>query len=161
MTKASIPGPPGEGLPILVSACLAGCECRFDGSSNLVRTVVDLAEKGRAVLVCPEEDGGLPTPRPPAEIVGGDGHDVLAGRANVVTQSGVDVTDVYLAGARVALERAQGAGARRAILKSRSPSCGSGALYDGTFTRTLRAGDGVTAALLRENGIEVLTEADL
>jgi uncharacterized protein YbbK (DUF523 family) len=161
MTKASDPESRREPLPVLVSACLAGCECRFDGSSNLVGTVADLAEEGGAVLVCPEEDGGLPTPRPPAEIVGGDGHDVLAGRAKVVTRAGVDVTDRYVAGARAALRWAQETGARKAILKSRSPSCGAGALYDGTFTRTLRTGDGVTAALLRENGIEVVTEADL
>lgn len=161
MTKASSHGPNGEPLPILVSACLAGCECRFDGSSNLVGTVADLAEQGRAVLVCPEEDGGLPTPRPAAEIVGGDGHDVLAGRARVVTRAGADVTEQYVAGARVALERAQETGARRAILKSRSPSCGAGALYDGSFTCAVRAGDGVTAALLKEHGIEVVTEADL
>jgi uncharacterized protein YbbK (DUF523 family) len=103
----------------------------------------------------------LPTPRPPAEIVGGDGHDVLAGRARVVTREGVDVTDRYVAGARLALEKALETGARKAILKSRSPSCGSGALYDGSFTGTLQTGDGVTAALLKENDIEVLTEADL
>jgi uncharacterized protein YbbK (DUF523 family) len=161
MTNASNLEPRREPLPVLVSACLAGCECRFDGSSNLVGRVADLAEQGRAVLVCPEEDGGLPTPRPPAEIVGGDGHDVLAGRARVVTREGVDVTDRYVAGARLALEKALETGARKAILKSRSPSCGSGALYDGSFTRTLQTGDGVTAALLKENGIEVLTEADL
>jgi uncharacterized protein YbbK (DUF523 family) len=123
--------------------------------------VSDLAADGRAVLVCPEEDGGLPTPRPPAEIVGGDGHDVLAGRAAVVTASGDDVTEIYVAGARVALDRAREAGARKAILKSRSPSCGAGAIYDGTFTRTVHDGDGVTAALLRQHDIEVVTEADL
>jgi uncharacterized protein YbbK (DUF523 family) len=93
--------------------------------------------------------------------VGGDGHDVLAGTAKVVTRAGTDVTDRYVAGARLALERAQQVGARKAILKSRSPSCGTGAIYDGTFTRTRQAGDGVTAALLKEHGIEVVTEADL
>ena len=150
-----------EPPPVLVSACLAGCECRFDGSANTVATIAQMAEEGRAVLVCPEEDGGLPTPRPPAEIVGGDGADVLAGRARVVTRAGDDVTEVYVAGARIALQRAQQAGAAKAILKSRSPSCGRAQIYDGTFTRTLVEGDGVTAALLRAHGIEVVTETDL
>jgi uncharacterized protein YbbK (DUF523 family) len=120
-----------------------------------------LVAAGRAVQVCPEEDGGLPTPRPRAEIVGGDGHDVLAGRATVMTEQGVDVTEIYLAGAQAALAAAQDAGATKAILKSRSPSCGRSTIYDGTFTRTEREGDGVTAALLIENGIEVVTERDI
>lgn len=146
---------------VLVSACLAGCECRFDGKANPAKGVAALVAAGRAVQVCPEEEGGLPTPRPPAEIVGGDGHDVLSGAAKVVTKDGVDVTDVYIAGARKALEAAQATGATTAILKSRSPSCGKGAIYDGSFSRTVRTGDGVTAALLSQHGIEVLTEADI
>jgi uncharacterized protein YbbK (DUF523 family) len=113
------------------------------------------------VLVCPEVDGGLGTPRPPAEIVGGDGADVLAGRARVVTSGGADVTGAYVAGARRALAVAQESGARAAILKSRSPSCGKGGIYDGSFSRSLRAGDGVTAALLRANGIEVVTDEEV
>lgn len=153
--------PPGPPTPILVSACLAGCECRYDGAANTSRKVSELVAEGRAIQVCPEEDGGLPTPRPPAEIVGGDGHDVLAGRAQVVTVDGQDVTDIYLKGAQKALEAARAAGATKAILKSRSPSCGKGAIYDGTFSRTKTSGDGVTAALLSQNGIEVLTESDL
>ena len=147
--------------PILVSACLAGCACRYDGSSNDDDEVARLVAEGRAVLVCPEEDGGLGTPRPPAEIVGGDGHDVLAGRARVVTREGRDVTEEYLEGARRALAAAQAAGATKAILKARSPSCGKARIYDGSFTRTLTAGDGVTTALLTQEGIEVLSEADL
>jgi uncharacterized protein YbbK (DUF523 family) len=143
---------------VLVSACLAGCECRFDGSSNQTSEVARLVAEGRAVQVCPEEDGGLPTPRAPAEIVGGDGHDVLAGRATVITSDGRDVTAAYVAGAERALESARAAGATKAILKARSPSCGKGAIYDGSFTRTPIVGDGVTAALLSANGIEVVTE---
>jgi uncharacterized protein YbbK (DUF523 family) len=146
---------------VLVSACLAGRACRFDGSSNEDSEVARLVAEGRAVLVCPEEDGGLETPRPPAEIVGGDGHDVLAGRARVVTRDGRDVTGAYLAGARKALEAARAAGASRAILKARSPSCGKGAIYDGSFTRRLDTGDGVTAALLSEAGITVQTDEDV
>jgi uncharacterized protein YbbK (DUF523 family) len=147
--------------PVLISACLAGRACRFDGSSNQDDQVSRLVAEGRAVLVCPEVEGGLGTPRPPAEIVGGDGSDVLAGRARVETEQGRDVTDAYLEGARRALEACETSGARVAILKARSPSCGMGSIYDGTFSRRLVASDGVTAALLGEHGIEVLTEEEL
>jgi uncharacterized protein YbbK (DUF523 family) len=147
--------------PVLISACLAGRACRFDGSSNQDDQVGRLVAEGRAILVCPEVDGGLGTPRPPAEIVGGDGSDVLAGRARVVTEQGRDVTEAYLEGARRALEAAGRSGARVAILKARSPSCGMGSIYDGTFSRRLVAGDGVTAALLRAHGIEVVTDEEL
>ncbi len=146
------------GDPVLVSACLAGRRCRFDGSSDPDDEVASLVAEGRAVLVCPEVDGGLGTPRPAAEIQGGDGHDVLAGRARVVTKEGKDVTAQYMKGAERALDAARQAGATNAILKARSPSCGCGAIYDGTFTRTRRPGDGVTAALLRAHGVEVVTE---
>jgi uncharacterized protein YbbK (DUF523 family) len=147
--------------PVLVSACLAGHACRFDGSSNGDDRVGRLVAEGRAVLICPEMDGGLGTPRPRAEIVGGDGSDVLRGTARVMTEQGRDVTGAYVEGARRALEASQSSGAKVAILKARSPSCGNGAIYDGTFSRSLVAGDGVTAALLRDNGIEVLTDEEL
>ena len=158
MTKTPFELPSG---PILVSACLAGRACRFDGSDNEDDRVSGLIASGRAVLVCPEEDGGLGTPRPPAEIVGGDGHDVIAGRARVVTGSGQDVTAEYLEGARIALQRAKDAGVAAAVLKARSPSCGKGCVYDGSFSRTQRGGDGVTTALLEANGIEVLSDEDV
>ena len=154
----AMPQRPLESGPVLVSACLAGCACRFDGSAATTVEPARLVASGRAVLVCPEEEGGLGTPRPPAEIAGGDGADVLAGRARVMTAEGRDVTEEYLRGARRALEVARRTGARRAILKSRSPSCGKGEIHDGTFSSTLRTGDGVTAALLEANGIEVVTE---
>jgi uncharacterized protein YbbK (DUF523 family) len=147
--------------PVLLSACLAGRGCRFDGSDNADDRVAELVGSGQAVLVCPEEDGGLGTPRPPAEIVGGDGHDVIAGRARVITTNGRDVTDAYLAGAEIALERARSVGAATAVLKARSPSCGKGCIYDGSFSRSQRAGDGVTAALLEAHGIEVLTDEEI
>lgn len=147
--------------PILVSACLAGRACRFDGSDNRDEQVRALVESGRAVLVCPEEDGGLGTPRPPAEIQGGDGASVLAGDARVVTDRGVDVTGAYLAGAQAALEAARRSGATTAILKARSPSCGKGCVYDGTFSRTRMDGDGVTTALLQANGIKVISDEEL
>ena len=147
--------------PVLLSACLAGRACRYDGSDNADDRVATLVREQRAVLVCPEEDGGLGTPRPPAEIVGGDGHDVIAGRAKVMTEQGRDVTDEYLRGARLALDRARAAGVTTAVLKARSPSCGKGCIYDGSFTRTARTGDGVTAALLEANGISVVTDEEL
>lgn len=151
---------PFRDRPVLVSACLAGRACRFDGSSNKDDDVGRLVAEGRAVLVCPEEDGGLETPRPPAEIAGGDGHDVLAGRARVVTRDGADITDAYLRGARAALDAARRTGARVAILKARSPSCGKGCIYDGSFTAARTAGDGVTTALLEANGIRVVTDEE-
>ncbi|MEA2516944.1 MAG: hypothetical protein QOG16_782 [Actinomycetota bacterium] len=146
---------------VLVSACLAGCACRYDGAANKASGVARLVAEGRAIQVCPEQDGGLPTPRPPAEIVGGDGHDVLAGRARVLTRDGDDVTEMYVAGARRALEAALASGATKAILKSRSPSCGKGVIYDGSFGHATTEGDGVTTALLTQNGIEVVTEKDI
>ena len=158
MTKQALPPPDG---PVLLSACLAGRACRFDGSDNEDSRVADLVSQGRAVLVCPEDEGGLGTPRPPAEIVGGDGHDVVAGRAKVVTRGGRDVTEEYLSGARLDLERARATGAKTAVLKARSPSCGKGCIYDGTFSRKTTAGDGVTTALLEANGIAVVTDEDI
>lgn len=119
-----------------------------------------MVAEGRAVLVCPEVDGGLDTPRPPAEIVGGDGRAVLEGRARVVTARGADVTAAYVAGAHRALEAARRSGATSAILKARSPSCGKGCVYDGSFSSTLVAGDGVTAAVLETNGITVVADED-
>ena len=147
--------------PVLVSACLAGRACRFDGTGAYEDAVARLLAEGRAVLVCPEVDGGLGTPRPPAEIEGGTGSDVIAGRAKVVTAEGLDVTEQYMKGARRALAVARKAGATTAILKARSPSCGKGAVYDGTFSRSLQAGDGVTAALLRSEGIHVVTDEEV
>ncbi len=113
--------------------------------------------KGKAIPVCPEQLGGLATPRPTAEISGGTGADVLEGRAEVRTSSGADVTDNFTRGAREALSIAKAAGAREAILKAKSPSCGCGLIYDGTFSGRLVEGNGVTAELLIRNGIIVKT----
>ncbi len=151
---------PPEG-PVLISACLAGRACRYDGSGALEDEVARLVAEGRAVLVCPEVDGGLGTPRPAAEIKGGDGADVIAGRARVVATTGDDVTAQFIKGAKRALAVARNTGATAAILKARSPSCGKGAVYDGSFSRTLQTGDGVTAALLRSEGIVVFTDEEV
>lgn len=143
---------------LLVSACLAGLRTRHDGCAAADERVQALVREGRAIPICPEQLGGLSTPRRPAEIRGGDGADVLDGRARVVNQAGEDVTEAFLRGAEETLRLAHLAGARRAILKARSPSCGAGVIYDGTFSGARRPGDGVTTALLRREGVVVQTE---
>ena len=108
------------------------------------------------MLVCPECQAKLPVPRCPSEIVGGDGADVLAGRARVMGEDGADRTAEFIMGAQQTLAVAKAHGAQRAYLKSKSPSCGAGQIYDGTFSRTLRPGSGVAAVLLSQNGIKVI-----
>ena len=147
--------------PVLVSACLAGRACAYDGSHRANDVILKLVREGRAVLVCPEEEGGLGTPRPAAEIERGSGAGVLKGSAHVMTNDGRDVTAEYLAGARIAVERAASEGCTAAILKARSPACGCGAVYDGSFSRRLVDGDGVSAAALRRAGLELWTEEDV
>lgn len=145
---------------ILVSACLLGRPVRYDARGR--RCAEPLFERwraeGRLVPLCPEVGGGLPVPRPAAEISGGSGADVLDGRARVLTRDGDDVTACFLEGARLALEQASSCGARLAILKEGSPSCGSGRVHDGTFAGRTVAGEGVTAALLERHGIAVFAE---
>ena len=130
---------------MIVSACLAGFPCRYDGKARPCAQVVDLVRAGKAIPVCPEQLGGLPTPRTSCEIREG----------RVVDAEGYDRTEAFRRGARAVLQIAQTYGATEALLQSRSPSCGSGWIYDGSFTKTLTAGDGVTARLLKENGIQV------
>ncbi|WNS81502.1 DUF523 domain-containing protein [Domibacillus sp. DTU_2020_1001157_1_SI_ALB_TIR_016] len=143
---------------IMVSSCLAGMKVRYNGTDRLDERIRQLVEEKKAVMVCPELLGGFQTPRPPAEIVGGTGEDVLDGRAKVIDQFGNDVTDMYVAGARAALKTAQEIGAEAAVLKENSPSCGSRAIYNGSFSGEKIAGAGVTTALLRRHGIRVLSE---
>ena len=146
---------------ILVSACLVGTRCRYDGGGyDRYPELSRMVEEGRALPVCPEQLGGLPTPRPPAEIQAGDGTDVLAGNARITRQDGTDVTAEFLAGARKTLEIARLHGASAAILKARSPSCGCKQVYDGRFDGTLKPGKGVTAAMLEEAGLAVYDEDD-
>ncbi|MQY08415.1 hypothetical protein ACRB68_65220 [Actinomadura sp. RB68] len=136
---------------------------RYDGAGKPVRDALfeGWRAEGRLVPFCPEVAGGLPVPRPPAEIVGGGGAEVLDGTARVVTDTGADVTGAFLRGARLALDTARRAGARVAILKEGSPSCGSHRVHDGTFSGRKVAGDGVTAALLEREGIRVFSEDEL
>ena len=135
---------------IVVSACLAGEPCRYNGTGCVCPAVAELVSTGRARAVCPELLGGLSTPRAPAEIVVG----------RVMTVDGDDVTDSYHAGAQLALKLARQAGCQLAILKARSPSCGCGQIYDGSFSGRLIPGDGVFAALLKATGIMVQTDED-
>jgi len=151
---------PSEG-PVLLSACLAGVECTYKAEGKTRRWAVDLVAQGRGVPVCPEVAGGLPVPRPEAEIRGGEGRDVLHGGARVVDVNGRDVTDAYLKGARIALTAARRTGARIAVLKARSPACGCGAIYDGTFGGVLRDGDGVAAAALKGEGVTVVSDEEV
>ncbi len=141
--------------PALVSACLAGIPCRYDGRAKPDPVIISMVESGEAIPVCAEQMGGLPTPRPAAEIHGGDGKDVLEGRARVVTASGQDVTASFLAGAREVARIAAELGATRAVLQERSPSCGAGKIYDGTHSGSLVQGQGVLAALLSQEGLNV------
>lgn len=133
---------------ILVSACLLGTPCRYDGQSKPDERVLKLSKLYKLIPVCPEVEGGLKTPRIPAEIVGD----------KVMRRDGADITESYQRGANYALELAKANNCKVAILKAKSPSCGKDYIYDGTFTKSLIRGDGVCAKLLKNNGIMVLTE---
>jgi uncharacterized protein YbbK (DUF523 family) len=143
---------------ILVSSCLAGMKVRYNGTDCLDETIQKLLNENKAIAVCPELLGGFSTPREPAEIIGGNGEDVLAGTAKVVDRSGTDVTDMYLEGAYITLAKAQEVSATMVVLKENSPSCGSAMIYNGEFKGKKIAGNGVTTALLRKNGIKVTSE---
>ena len=136
---------------ILVSACLLGTPCRYDGKSKPCEAVISLKEKYNLIPVCPESDGGLPTPRVPSERIGD----------RVMMRDGRDVTENYMKGAEYALSLCLHNNITHAILKERSPSCGHGFIYDGTFSGTLTGRDGVTAELLIKNGITVLGETEI
>ena len=136
---------------IIVSACLLGVPCRYDGKSKPVSQIITLKDKYELIPVCAEVLGGLPTPRIGAEIVG----------KRVVRSDGVDVTYEYHTGACRVLEIAKEQGATKAILKSKSPSCGKGKIYDGTYTKTLTDGNGVLTDLLLKNGIKVFSETEI
>ncbi len=136
---------------IIVSACLLGVNCKYNGSSNYNAKIEQLKEKYNMIPVCPEVMGDLPIPRTPSEIVGD----------RVINKVGNDVTNNYLDGANKVLKIALENSVKLAIFKAKSPSCGSGKVYDGSFTSTLIDGDGVTSRLLKEYGIRILTEEDL
>ena len=137
---------------MLVSACLLGIACNHRGAASPSPATVRLADDHRLIPICPEVAGGLPTPRPAAE---------LQPDGTVRTADGVDVTDHYLRGAAAAADLARAAGATEAVLKARSPSCGCHEIYDGSFSRTLVEGVGLTASALRAAGLTVRSEEDL
>jgi len=142
---------------VMVSMCLAGVKCRYDGGAKRSRIIDLLRASGvEYKLFCPECMGGLEIPREPAEIIGGTGEDVLDGNAKVCDRGGRDVTEQFLKGAYAALAIAEDLKPSSIYMKTRSPSCGSGEIYNGTFSKTSIGGDGVTAALLKRHGFKVI-----
>ena len=136
---------------VLISACLYGEKCRYDGGDNLIPRLDEIKKVCNLFPVCPEVLGGLETPRNPSEIIG----------EKVVSNVGKDVTNEYKKGAEIALETALRNSCKIALMKAKSPSCGSGKIYDGTFSRKLTDGDGITVKLLKEHGIKVFDETQI
>lgn len=141
-----------------VSACLGGCPVRYDGRSQKVAEIEALVQKKQAITICPEVLGGLPVPRDPAEIVGGDGFSVWQGTARVLTNLGEDVTEVFKQGAITAYQQLKEQKIDTLILKEKSPSCGSQLIYDGTFSGTKIEGVGVATAYFLNQGLKVYSE---
>ncbi|MCK1994864.1 DUF523 domain-containing protein [Peribacillus muralis] len=146
---------------ILVSSCLAGFEVRYNGTHSLEERIMELVSEKKAISVCPELLGGFSTPREPAEIIGGDGEDVLDGKARIIEKSGKDVTALYIKGANLTLLKAQEVSATLVVLKENSPSCGSATIYNGAFKGIKMVGNGVTTALLKRHGFTVISEERL
>ena len=162
MSKRKLKICPPETKYIIVSACLLGVNCCYDGKDRKNNIVMKLNKNYNLIKVCPEVMGGLPTPRACSEIRGGDGRKVLNNRqAKVFNEKGKDVTSNFLEGARKTLQIAKKKRAKFAILKSKSPACGAGRIYNGSFSKKLKRGDGVATALLKENGIKVFTEKQI
>ncbi len=136
---------------ILVSACLLGVNCRYNGETKENNEVFEYLKDKEVMLICPEIMGGLPTPRMAAQRRG----------YKVVTKDGRDVTENFQRGANEVLKLAKKFNIKKALLKAKSPSCGSGLIYDGTFSGNKIPGDGITAELLKKNGIEIITEEDI
>ena len=158
--RGRMPGRPAA-IPkyrFVVSACLAGIDCTFKGGNNLSKKVRKLFEDGAALAACPEVAGGLGIPRERSEICGGGGPEVLKKRAGVFSLSGKDKTLFYLRGAAAVTRLVKRLGIKEAILKSDSPSCGQGRIYDGTFSGRFRPSDGVFAAMLKQSGVRVYGE---
>jgi len=146
---------------ILVSACLLGIFSKYDGGSNLQPLLAKYSHRGQFLPVCPEQLGGLPTPRPPAEIIDGCGGDVLTGACKVINQAGEDMTRPFCRGAQEVAALAASFPITAAILKERSPSCGVNQIYDGSFSHVVKKGQGVTASRLKRLNIPVYSEEDI
>lgn len=146
---------------IMISACLLGLNTKYNGDHNTNPALIEFCQHTPVIPVCPEQLGGLPTPRPPAEIYHGDGTAVLKGEARVLTSKGQDITSRFIKGAKETWKIVKFGHVQAAIFKARSPSCGCHYIYDGTFTHTQKTGDGVTTALLRAHGLPVYSEEDV
>lgn len=146
---------------ILVSACLLGINCKYNGENNKNDKVIEFLKDKEYIIICPEQLGGLTTPRNPSEIISMDGYEVLSGKSNVISNEGIDVTENFKKGALESLKIANLYGCTEAILKESSPSCGSNYIYDGTFLGKKILGVGVTTALLRLNNIKVISEKEI
>ena len=142
---------------ILVSACLAGTKCRYNGQECTSNVILELKNKGKVLEVCPEVAAGFSIPRVPCEILGGVGEDVLRGQAIVVNSLGDDITQKIIKGSKQGLEKAIANNIKLAIMKSKSVCCGAGKIYDGTFSNRLIPGDGILTSLLKQQGIKVLS----
>ena len=142
----------------LISACLVRLDCKYDGKNNLNPKIQNFFAKGCCLAACPEIIGGLSTPRPPAEIDGGDGLAVLRKKAKVTNAAGRDVTKECMRGTAIIVRLAKKYGIKQAVLKSNSPCCGVGKIYDGTFTGSLIPGNGLLAAALIKSGIKIYSE---
>lgn len=146
---------------ILVSACLLGINCKYNGDNNENDKVIKHLKDKQFIIICPEQLGGMPTPRDPSEIIRLDGDAVINGRTSVISNKRMDVTKKFKQGAKEALKIANIYNCKEAILKEGSPSCGSNYIYNGTFSGTKIDGVGVTTALLRTNGIKVMSEKEI
>jgi len=146
---------------ILVAACLAGMNCNYKGESSPNERVMELVRRGKAIYICPEQAGGLPTPRSGARIIEGDGNDVLDYNSKVISDGRRDFTREFRRGAEETWRTADRFGIKIAILKQRSPSCGCGYIQGGKYKRMLTKGNGVTTAYLIRRGIKVLSEESL
>ena len=144
----------------LISACLCGVNCKYDGANNYNEKCNELFISGKAILICPEQLGGLTTPRVPSELQA-KAKDILEGNGKVVTKEGMDVTKQFIKGAMEVVEIAKKLSISTAILKERSPSCGVNFVYDGSFNGNKVKGKGITAEMLNEIGIKTLSEKDL
>lgn len=143
---------------LIISACLCGIDCKYNGRNNRNPVFEELLRRGLALPVCPEQLGGLATPREAAEILGGSGKQVLEGQSRVMNRQGQEVTAAFIRGAEQTLKIVQAVNPDLIIFKSRSPSCGVGTVYDGNFSSRLKEGDGVTTALLKMHGYSVIDD---
>lgn len=145
----------------LISACLCGINCKYNGLNNYNEICDKLLASGKAILVCPEQLGGLPTPRIPSEIIGESSNILNNNNGSVIDKTGNDVTPQFIKGAKETLQIAKKLNIKKAILKDGSPSCGVNYIYDGNFNGTKIKGMGLTAQLLKESSIDIISELEL